>query len=510
MNGISSASSVGSSGQSPAKIDDLKQLKATGFHFDGKTGIEWNSWLDAASKSKDPTLKAQYKELIDIAGGKTDRPSLLQAMEVAQAYLAATGPKATASDKQALMRTMENNLNFQFGRLSPTELLSAPLRQAGDALLKNPVFAGTEWGQALQNVMTADRAVQSFGQGVAEGIWQGGKDMVVGIVSMAGKALQYGADNSVSGYAGDALRGLTGKMPGWLEAIVPSAKRGAASSEVLGKAMSGAANYLSTHSPGQIADDIGKAIGNAWEGLKADHAKAAAQGPEAEARWWGQTIGRVGFEVAATFIPVAGVAGKLSKTAKGADLVTDGMRTTDKVNDLGRVGATGGKEIVESLLTRAKKILGDLPLNSKSLDDLYQAGKMTMDEARALAKDVGWKSADDKWIYPPNEGVDGAARAIEIANGSKIDRYGGRIDARSGEFVDTGRYTSPAGTDYSARALPPGTEKGFYKTYEVLKPIPSEAGKATPWFGETGGGLQFKTDMNIEQLINGDFIREIK
>jgi hypothetical protein len=43
-------------------------------------------------------------------------------------------------------------------------------------------------------------------------------------------------------------------------------------------------------------------------------------------RWWGQTVGRIGFEVAATFVPVAGVAGKLAGGARAADAAVDVAR----------------------------------------------------------------------------------------------------------------------------------------------------------------------------------------
>lgn len=118
-------------------------------------------------------------------------------------------------------------------------------------------------------------------------------------------------------------------------------------------------------------------------------------------------------------------------------------------------------------------------------------------------------SGDGKWIYSPNEGVEGATRISEIPKNSTIDRFGGRIDSRSGEFIDTGRYTSPAGTHYGARALPPRTNNGIFKQYEVLKGIPAEAGEATAWFGESGGGLQYKSQLNIEQLLKDGYLRPI-
>jgi hypothetical protein len=192
---------------------------------------------------------------------------------------------------------------------------------------------------------------------------------------------------------------------------------------------------------------------------------------------------------------------------KMGDAMPDALKgMKNKLDDLLRVG--GDK--VDDLLSRATAKLGGRPLNTESLNELFKAGTLSMDEARALASNANWKSADGTWIYPPNGGVEGLSAGTNIGQGSKIDRYGGRIDARSGEFIDTGRYTSPVGASYSSRALPPGTNEGFYKSYIVLKPIPADAGTATAWFGEVGGATQFKTELTIEQLKNGGFIREIK
>jgi hypothetical protein len=63
--------------------------------------------------------------------------------------------------------------------------------------------------------------------------------------------------------------------------------------------MGNAASYIANNSPEQVGADIRAVISAQWSKLEASHAAAAAQGPEAEARWWGQTVGRIGFEVAA-------------------------------------------------------------------------------------------------------------------------------------------------------------------------------------------------------------------
>ena len=144
------------------------------------------------------------------------------------------------------------------------------------AMADNPSIAGTPFGQALSRVASSVGTVGAFNDGVREGVWNGGKALVTGIVTIAGKALQYGGDSTVLGRAGDSLRGVTGTMPGWLEATIPSKQRGLASDAAIGAAAGKAVDYLSTHSPEQAGADIADAVSKAWGRLEADHAKAAA------------------------------------------------------------------------------------------------------------------------------------------------------------------------------------------------------------------------------------------
>lgn len=375
-----------------SQISDLEQLRSTGLRFDDKNGIPHDQWLDnAESRNASSELKAQYKELVDIAGGLTDRPSLLRAMEVAQAYLAASDPAATASDHMAFERTLADNLTFQLGRLDPAALLTSPLQSAARLMLEQSGATDTEWGRSLDRALGHSVA---FNAGLAEGVWQGGTDMVTGIATMAGKALQFGADNSLLGRAGDALRGLTGQLPEWLETWTPSATRGAASSEALGQAMANAVDYIASNSPAEVAGDIRHAIAAQWGSLRASHAAAAAQGPEAEARWWGQTIGRVGFEIGATFVPVAGQAGRIGTAARVADGAVDAVRAAGGID-----GATDASRLGNSVdeVSAAARIANGF-VRYGSLDSL---GRPTGVTARITQDMIGTGTAANRNIIPP-------------------------------------------------------------------------------------------------------------
>jgi hypothetical protein len=231
---------------------------------------------------------------------------------------------------------------------SPTGLLLEAAQPGIAALAKSAGLGNTEWGANLQRVLDTPGTARAFNAGIQEGLVEGAKSFVVDIASIAGKAAQYVGDVSPGGFVGDAARWATpDAVKGWLKdigvggainAVVPSAKRGYENTQALAKAGEAVGSYFANHTPGQVANDVKAKIGQMWDGIKADHAKAVAKGPEAEARWWGKIVGRATFEVASTFVPVAGVAGKLSKGAQAADKVADVINATDKVADAVKAG----------------------------------------------------------------------------------------------------------------------------------------------------------------------------
>lgn len=85
--------------------------------------------------------------------------------------------------------------------------------------------------------------------------------------------------------------------------------------------------------------------------------------------------------------------------------------------------------------------------------------------------------------------------------GARLDRYGG----------PGGSYLSPAGTPPGARSLPPGDELLPITTYEVLKPFAVDAGPAAPWFGQPGGGTQYRLGTTtIQDLIDSGYLKPVK
>ncbi|WP_161546294.1 TNT domain-containing protein [Pectobacterium parmentieri] len=103
--------------------------------------------------------------------------------------------------------------------------------------------------------------------------------------------------------------------------------------------------------------------------------------------------------------------------------------------------------------------------------------------------------------WPPNNGAFGKTEIIRLEPGSLVDRYG----------YPGGRYLSPAGTPYSMRALPPGTDSKPYTIYEVIKPISNvQESKIAPWFGEMGLGTQYLLPDSVQSYIDSGHLREVK
>jgi hypothetical protein len=273
--------------------------------------------------AQNPELAASIRQELESQMTPVERGQLAAAFDAsANGQLdQSQGTQIVAAPKKD--ESLERKVAKAFDNLSLTGKIQDLLIPQLGKLTKAAGLGKTEWGASLQKVLDTPGTAKAFREGINEGIINGGKEMVVGIAKLAGAAAQYGADKTLGG-AGDALRGITGKMPGFLEAIVPSEKRGNASDAALGRLGSNIGNYVSSRSqnPNLLTSDVKNAINSAWGSLKADHAKAAAQGPEEEARWWGETIGRVTFEVAATVVPVAGAVGKADKARKAATAAT--------------------------------------------------------------------------------------------------------------------------------------------------------------------------------------------
>ncbi|MCP2292293.1 TNT domain-containing protein [Nocardia amikacinitolerans] len=115
----------------------------------------------------------------------------------------------------------------------------------------------------------------------------------------------------------------------------------------------------------------------------------------------------------------------------------------------------------------------------------YPSGEKLTDKefADKYGTPGNWKYPGDKYAVP------GTKTDVDLPPGTKIDRYG----------HPGGSWLSPEGTPLGARALPPDTAATkTLNTYTVqpgAKLPPGwtiEQSKVAPWFGEPGGGVQYR------------------
>lgn len=95
-----------------------------------------------------------------------------------------------------------------------------------------------------------------------------------------------------------------------------------------------------------------------------------------------------------------------------------------------------------------------------------------------------WIDAQGRIKWPPNDGCAGAEVAVNLPEGTVIDRFGS----------EGGRFFSPRGERFAARALPYVCSMMAYTAYKVDRPLHVRSCKAAAWFGEPGGATQYETD----------------
>ena len=121
-------------------------------------------------------------------------------------------------------------------------------------------------------------------------------------------------------------------------------------------------------------------------------------------------------------------------------------------------------------------------------------------EAYGRAYTVGKKGEDRFYdddgnpICPPNNGAIGEEIRIILPKGTIVSRYG----------PNRGAYVSPVGTSTEARALDKWTrEENQLHTFELKKDVVCYKSIVAPWFGQKGGGIQYKLCNSVQELLDG-------
>jgi hypothetical protein len=248
-------------------------------------------------------------------------------------------------------------------------------------------------------------------------VFSGGKDLVVGLATIVGKTAQYVTDSTL-GLIVDPIRSaLPSGAQEWMRQseAIPSAERSRATTEKMIDTVGNVGSYIANHSPEQVGADIRDFVGKNWDALKADHAAAAAKGPEAEARWWGNVTGRAVFEVASIAVPVT----KVATVLKVADKVGNVGKVADNVAGLEKgleALADAGKQLDNARSTGGlSSALKAGSLTPEGLTLLAKAGKLTAKEISEVVTHLGVKTPRDQLVLWSGLGAKGDIRAAAYA-----------------------------------------------------------------------------------------------
>lgn len=102
-----------------------------------------------------------------------------------------------------------------------------------------------------------------------------------------------------------------------------------------------------------------------------------------------------------------------------------------------------------------------------------------------------WRDATGAIRWPGDDGFAAPPVLIVLPSGMLIDRFG----------KETGRFFSPKGAAYVARALPYVCAALVYHVYRIDRPLLAWTGKAAAWFDQPGGATQIETDATVAQLL---------
>ncbi len=98
--------------------------------------------------------------------------------------------------------------------------------------------------------------------------------------------------------------------------------------------------------------------------------------------------------------------------------------------------------------------------------------------------------------YPPADGFI-SVEMVTLEDDARVDRYGSLW----------GTFVAPTGTPFGERALPASSRERVYYKFEVIQDIDSVLkGKAIPWFGMPGEGIQYKMPKSMRDLVAGKYI----
>ncbi len=424
---------------------------------------EWDSFakdlrVDPQDKKNFPLIidaMSRFSNMILLAKSRGVPPSKSAQMVAVKDALANKAAAQTNSIMPQVQRFAPKTTAQLKELTSPTGGLTQTGRAGVAALANDPTLSDTKWGASFAASMQNVRTNVAFAAGFGEGVFNGCKDMVVGLATIAGKTAQYVTDATL-GLVVDPIRSLlpSGAQE-WMRAseAIPSAERSAATTQKMIDTVGKAASYIYDNTPEKVGADIKGFITKNWDKLEASHAAAAKQGPEAEAHWWGQVAGRATFEVAAFAVPVTKVA-QLAKLEKAADVA----KGVDAVSDAGRLAAKAPL-IEDALKAEALATIG------KSLAVAKAVRAMAPTAAREFLLGLDNFAARENILRT----LVSDPKLLDVATKpNRATFYSGRVELKAGQYLRAREWAET----FSNRTILEQTSGGHWldqvKTYEKL------------------------------------------
>ena len=148
--------------------------------------------------------------------------------------------------------------------------------------------------------------------------------------------------------------------------------------------------------------------------------------------------------------------------------------------------------LTEEYLTRAAEHINEMDEGEKK-SFISQLAKRAGQPYNPDTKsgDGVYYDDNERPIYPPNDGAYWPQeRNFVLKAGTIVDRYGN----------PNGNFLSPDGLEKAKRALAYANEKKTRTRYRVKRDVPVDRGIVLPWFGQAGGGEQYKLSAYVKDL----------
>ncbi|MBB5893509.1 glycohydrolase toxin TNT-related protein [Kutzneria kofuensis] len=145
------------------------------------------------------------------------------------------------------------------------------------------------------------------------------------------------------------------------------------------------------------------------------------------------------------------------------------------------------------------------PRDGQELAEGYDplGGENERDWDRRFLVRAGTEERRAEYAWPPGElfpegGCD-AGEAVVLEPGAVIDRFG----------TPEGRVFSADATPFTQRSLPPEHLDAGYHRYRVLAPLPMWQTISAAWFGQTGGGVRYRSVYPAADLVALGFLEAV-